>query len=83
MDVLWAGRKPIKAYAFDIVSKCTKYHVVMPAACGNFWGTGEDDAGACAPPPPPPVVDVAGEACVTQPVRATCRIHPRTARRWR
>ena len=78
MDVLWAGRKPIKAYAFDMVSKCTKYRVVMPAACGNFWfeETGKDDTGACAPPPPPPVVNVSstGEACVTQPVEITVNV---------
>ncbi len=78
MDVLWAGRKPIKAYAFDMVSKCTRYRVVIPAACGNFWfeETGKDDTGACAPPPPPPVVNVSstGEACVTQPVEITVNV---------
>jgi hypothetical protein len=78
MDVLWAGRKPIKAYAFDLTSKCTKYRVVMPAACGNFWfeDVGKDETGACAPPPPPPVVNVSstGEACVTQPVEITVSV---------
>ncbi len=78
MDVLWAGRKPIKAFAFDMVSKCTKYRVVIPQACGNFWfeETGKDDTGACAPPPPPPVVNVSstGEACVTQPVEITVNV---------
>jgi hypothetical protein len=78
MDVLWAGRKPIKAYAFDMVSKCTKYRVIMPQPCGNFWfeETGKDDTGACAPPPPPPVVNVSstGEACVTQPVEITVNV---------
>jgi hypothetical protein len=78
MDVLWAGRRPIKAFTFEMVSKCTKYRIVVPAACGNFWfeDIGKDDAGACAPPPPPPVVNVSstGEACVTQPVEITVNV---------
>ena len=78
MDVLWAGRKPIKAYAFEMVSKCTKYRVVTPAPCGNFWfeEIGKDATGACAPPPPPPVVNVSstGAACVTQPVEITVNV---------
>ncbi len=78
MDVLWAGRKPIKAYSFEMVSKCTKYRVVMPAPCGNFWfeEIGKDDTGACAPPPPPPVVNVtsSGEACVTQPIEISVSV---------
>ncbi len=78
MDVLWAGRAPIKTYAFDLSSKCVRYRVFVPAACGNFWleETGKDDTGACAPPPPPPVVSVTstGEACVTQPIEITVNV---------
>jgi hypothetical protein len=73
VDVLWAGRKPIDAFAFEFSSNCVRYRVVTPKACGNFWieDLGKDEVDPkCAPPPPPPVVSVsgAGEACVTQPV---------------
>jgi hypothetical protein len=72
-DVLWAGRKPIDAFAFNMSSNCVTYRVVVPKACGNFWveETGKDTTDPkCAPPPPPPVVSVSGasEVCVTQPV---------------
>ncbi|HSD66508.1 MAG TPA: hypothetical protein VLF95_07395, partial [Vicinamibacteria bacterium] len=73
VDVLWAGRKPIEAYAFEFSSNCERYRFVVPQPCGNFWieDLGKDTTDPkCAPPPPPPVVSVsgAGEACVTQPV---------------
>jgi len=73
VDVLWAGRKPIDAYAFEMSSNCVRYRVVTPLACGNFWveEIGKDTTDPkCAPPPPPPVVSVSGasEVCVTQPV---------------
>jgi hypothetical protein len=72
-DVLWAGRKPIRAFTFDFSSSCRRYRFQVPHACGNFW---IEDLGAdttdpkCAPAPPPPVVSVsaAADACVTQPV---------------
>jgi hypothetical protein len=72
-DVLWAGRKPIDAYVFNMTSNCVNYRIVTPKACGNFWfeETGKDTTSKeCAPPPPPPVVSVSGaaEVCVTQPV---------------
>jgi hypothetical protein len=73
-DVLWAGKKPIDAFAFEFSSKCNRYRLVTPKACSNFWieDLGKDTSDPkCAPaPPPPPVVSVsgAGEACVTQPV---------------
>jgi hypothetical protein len=73
IDVLWAGRKPIDAYAFEFSSNCERYRLVTPKPCSNFWieDLGKDNVDPkCAPPPPPPVVSVngAGEACVTQPV---------------
>ena len=72
-DVLWAGKKPIDAFAFEFSSKCVRYRLVTPKACSNFWveTLGKDTSDpACAPPPPPPVVSVTGasETCVTQPV---------------
>ncbi len=80
IDLLWAGRKPIDAWAFEFTSNCVRYRAVVPKACGNFWleETGKDTTSAqCAPaPPPPPVVSVssAGEACVTQPVEITVSV---------
>ena len=73
VDVLWAGRKPIDAFAFEFSSNCERYRLVTPKPCSNFWieDLGKDNVDPkCAPPPPPPVVSVsgAGEACVTQPV---------------
>jgi len=73
MDVLWAGKKPIDAFAFEFSSNCVRYRLVTPKACSNFWieDLGKDTTDPkCAPPPPPPVVSVSGasEACVTQPV---------------
>ena len=80
MDVLWAGKKPIDAFALEMTSNCVRYRVVVPKACGNFWleETGKDTTSQqCAPaPPPPPVVNVTspGEACVTQPVDVTVNV---------
>lgn len=73
MDVVWAGKKPIDAYAFELSSNCVRYRVVTPKSCGNFWveELGKDTTDPkCAPPPPPPVVSVSGasEVCVSQPV---------------
>ena len=74
MDVLWAGRKPIDALAFDFSSNCVRYRLVTPKACSNFWveELGKDTTDPkCAPASaPPPVVSVSGasETCVTQPV---------------
>lgn len=74
MDVLWAGKKPIDAFAFEFSSNCVRYRLVTPKACSNFWveDLGKDTTDPkCAPaPPPPPVVSVSGasETCVTQPV---------------
>jgi len=73
VDVLWAGPKPIDAFAFEFSSNCVRYRLVTPKACSNFWieDLGKDTADPkCAPPPPPPVVSMSGasEACVTQPV---------------
>ncbi len=74
VDVLWAGPKPIDAFAFEFSSNCVRYRLATPKICSNFWieDLGKDTADSkCAPaPPPPPVVSVsgAGEACVTQPV---------------
>jgi hypothetical protein len=74
VDVLWAGKKPIDAFAFEFSSNCVRYRLVTPKICSNFWieDLGKDTADPkCAPPPPPPpVVSVSGasETCVTQPV---------------
>jgi hypothetical protein len=73
LDVLWAGSRPIDAFAFEFSSNCVRYRLVAPKPCSNFWieDLGKDTADPkCAPPPPPPVVSVSGasEACVTQPV---------------
>ncbi len=74
-DVLWAGAKPIEAFGFEFTSgpSCTRYRLVTPKACSNFWveTLGKDTSDPkCAAPPPPPVVTLTGarEACVTQPV---------------
>ena len=37
MDVLWAGKKPIDAFAFEFSSNCVRYRLVTPKACSNFW----------------------------------------------
>lgn len=36
-NVLWAGGKPIDAYAFSFISGERRYRVVTPKACSNFW----------------------------------------------
>jgi len=75
VDLLWAGKKPIDAFAFEMASNCVRYRVVTPKACGNFWveEIGKDTTDAkCVEKPvvQPPVVSVSGasETCVTQPV---------------
>ena len=75
MDVVWAGKKPIDAFAFEFSSNCQRYRLVTPKACSNFWveDLGHDNVDPkcnVPPPPPPPVVSVSGasETCVTQPV---------------
>jgi hypothetical protein len=74
MDVLWAGKKPIDSFAFEMSSNCVRYRVVTPKACGNFWveEIGKDMADPKCNPPKvvPPVVSVSGasEVCVSQPV---------------
>lgn len=73
VDVLWAGRKPIDAYAFEFTSNCTRYRFVTPHACANFWieELGRDtESAACRPARPRPVVHLRGadSTCVTQPV---------------
>jgi hypothetical protein len=75
IDVLWAGRKPIDAFAFEFSSNCERYRLYTPLACSNFWieDLGKDTVDPkcnVAPPPPPPVVSLSGasETCVTQPV---------------
>jgi hypothetical protein len=77
-DVLWAGRQPIDAFAFEFSSNCVRYRLVTPKACSNFWieDLGEDTADPKCSPPPPPVVSLSGasEACVTQPVELTVNV---------
>lgn len=36
-NVLWAGRKPFDAYEFSFISGESRYRVVTPKACSNFW----------------------------------------------
>jgi uncharacterized repeat protein (TIGR01451 family) len=36
-DVLWAGKEPAPAYAFDFSSKGRRYRCVTPKACSNFF----------------------------------------------
>jgi len=36
-NVLWAGKKPIDAYEFSFISGETRYRIVTPKACSNFW----------------------------------------------
>lgn len=36
-NVLWAGKKPFKAYAFNFISLDRRYRVIVPKACSNFW----------------------------------------------
>jgi hypothetical protein len=79
VDVLWAGRRPIDAYAFEFSSNCVRYRLVIPKPCSNFWieDLGKDTTDPkCLPPPPPPVVSLSGaaEACVTQPVEYTVTV---------
>jgi hypothetical protein len=72
VDVLWAGRKPIDAFAFEFSSSCERYRVVVPKACGNFWleDLGRDTESEGCRPRLKPVVHLRGadSACVTQPV---------------
>ena len=46
VDVLWAGKKPIDAFAFEFSSNCERYRLVTPKACSNFWieDLGNDNA---------------------------------------
>jgi hypothetical protein len=75
MDVEWAGKQPIDAYAFEFSSNCQRYRLVTPKACSNFWveDLGKDTSEACMPKPDPVVGITAGErqVCVTQPVQFT------------
>ncbi len=36
-DVLWAGKEPAPAYAFNFSSKGRRYRCVTPKACSNFF----------------------------------------------
>ena len=36
-EVLWAGKEPIQAFAFDFVSKGRKYVCITPRPCSNFF----------------------------------------------
>ena len=79
MNVLWAGRAPIDAWAFEFSSSCMRYRVVVPRACGNFWieERGKDETGPCASAQAlSPAVSVGspGEACVAQAVTVTVQV---------
>jgi len=36
-DVMWAGKEPAPAYAFNFTSKGRRYRCVTPKACSNFF----------------------------------------------
>ncbi len=36
-DVLWAGDKPISAYAFEFTSSQRRYRCIIPKPCANFF----------------------------------------------
>ena len=36
-NVLWVGKKPIDVYEFSFISGETRYRIVTPKACSNFW----------------------------------------------
>ncbi len=36
-NVLWAGKEPAPAYAFDFTSKGRRYRCITPKACSNFF----------------------------------------------
>jgi uncharacterized repeat protein (TIGR01451 family) len=62
-DVLWVGKEPVEAYAFNFSSKGRRYRCVTPKPCSNFYveDLGPDkpelllvksapaEAGTCAP----------------------------------
>jgi hypothetical protein len=78
VDVLWAGPRPIDAFAFAFSSNCVRYRLVIPKACSNFWieDLGKDTADPKCAAAAPPVVSLsgAGSACVTQPVELTVNV---------
>ncbi len=37
MDVLWDGKEPVSAYAFDFVSNGRQYRCITPKPCSNFY----------------------------------------------
>lgn len=59
IDVLWAGKEPIQAYAFPFSSKGQKYRLVTPKPCSNFF---VEDLGPETPPVPPANLSLALKA---------------------
>lgn len=49
MEVLWAGKRPAPAYAFEFESRGQRYRCITPKACANFFVV---DMGPVPPPPP-------------------------------
>jgi uncharacterized repeat protein (TIGR01451 family) len=45
-NVIWEGKAPVKAYAFEFVSKGKRYRCVIPRPCSNFF---VEDLGEAAP----------------------------------
>ncbi len=37
IDVLWAGKDPVEAFAFKFTSKGRLYHCITPKPCSNFY----------------------------------------------
>ncbi len=61
-DVLWAGKEPAPAYAFQFTSRGRRYRCITPKACSNFYvedlgpewalklaGTAPETVGLCDP----------------------------------
>jgi len=68
VDLLWAGWKPIDAFAFEMDSNCVRYRVVTPKACGNFWMEEKPSTKKTEAVMGPAVGVTAGDVCITQPV---------------
>ncbi len=54
---IWAGRQPFDAWRFTVESQGTRYHFLLPKACGNLSLEGTE----AVPPPPPTTVDDSAE----------------------
>lgn len=70
-NILWAGKKPIDAYAFSFISGERRYRVVTPKACSNFWVEEQ------LPPPKPELAlncEAPGDSAVDALVEVCCTL---------